>query len=189
MQRLTVVLDAKGAVDAIERDLGRVFQIRFLPVAMLADAADDQFLLFDVNLGNRAQVQEIKGLLARRSKTRRIVFAVDKTSRAEKIQAYTLGATDIIHRPVNGRALLRVLLGNFASLSMDKSAPALRSIPVVGTALAALENIFSSACLGAPLAFEKLQTAGEELVKCIEGHRERAGEYLLLDQQRTRLAI
>lgn len=169
MQRLTMVLDGNGAAEAIERDLGGIFQIKLLPVALLADAPEGQPVLLDVNLGNRAIVQEIKGSLSRRLRNSGIVFAVDKTSRAEKIQAYALGATDIVHRPVSGRALLKVLLGDFDALSLDTSSPELRSIPVVGATLAALENIFSSACLGAPIALGTLQTATEELVKCIQG--------------------
>ena len=107
---------------------------------------------FDVNLENGTHLGEIKNWLKRRPDGGKVIFAVDKVSRADKVQAYALGATDIIHRPVTSKALLKVLLGNLDVLAEDRGQPPLRSFQAVGPVIDSLTNIFSSACLGAPIA-------------------------------------
>ena len=168
MHRLTVFSDAGGGVDAIQRDLGHIFDLRIVPLSLLQDAAPGQFQVFDVNLSGGARVDEIKKWLKHRPKGGKVVFAIDKTSRAERIQAYALGATDIVHRPIGGRALLKLLLGDFNSLSLDTSVPPLRFFPATGPVLSAMENAFSSACLGAPIDLDSVHAAGDALVHCIE---------------------
>ena len=111
---------------------------------------------------------ELKEWLKRKPKAGKVIFVIDKASRTEEIQANALGATDVIHRPINGRALLTLLWGDFNSLGLDTSHSPIRSIPAVGPAFDALENVFSSACLGAPLDLKKVHSAGEALVDCIE---------------------
>jgi putative nucleotidyltransferase with HDIG domain len=168
MNTLTIFIDAGGGVEAIQRGLGRMFELRFLPVALIQDTAPGQFQVFDMDMSDSAHVHKIKNWLKLRPRNSKAVFAIDKTSRAEKIQAYALGATDIVHRPISARTLLKILMGDFDSLSADSSIPPLRSFSTVGPVCGALENVFSSACLGAPIDFEKVHSAGDELVRCIE---------------------
>lgn len=168
MHRLTLILDAAAGVDAIRRDLGHIFEVRVAPLTLLQDTAPGQFQVFDVNLNDGARLDEIKRWLKRRPKGSKVVFVIDKTSRAERIQAYALGATDIVHRPVTGRALLKLLLGDFNSLSLDTSVPPLRYFPATGPVLSAMENAFSSTCLGAPIDLDSVHAAGDALVQCVE---------------------
>jgi response regulator RpfG family c-di-GMP phosphodiesterase len=168
MNALTIFIDAGGGVEAIQRDLGHIFELRFRPVALIQDTAPGQFQVFDINMSDTAHVLKVKNWLKFRPRSSKAVFAIDKTPRAEKIQAYALGATDIIHRPISPRALLKILIGDFDSLSADSSTLELRSFPAVGPVSGALENVFSSACLGAPIDFKKVHSAGDELVQSIE---------------------
>lgn len=168
MNRLTVFTDSGNGVDAMARDFDNVFDVRALPLALLQDTAPGQFQLFDINLGKDAHFDEIKRWVKSRAKSAKVVFAIDKTSRAERIQAYALGATDIVHRPMSARALIKVLLGDFNSLSLDTTMPPIRFFPAAGPVCRALENVFASAGLGAPIDMNRLQSAGEELVHCIE---------------------
>jgi putative nucleotidyltransferase with HDIG domain len=170
MNRLTFFVDVDNGAEPIGRDLGTVFDLRLLPIGMIRDTAPGMFQVFDVDLEDNAHLGEIKNWLKRRPIGSKVIFAVDKTSRADKVQAYALGATDIIHRPITSKALLKVLLGNLDALVEDRGQPPLRSFQAVGPVIDALANVFSSACLGAPIDFEKLNAAGKELVKCIEAH-------------------
>ena len=170
MIRTSYFFDATTTTEAVQPRLGDIFALRFFPVERIQDVTPEPYIVFDISLHGGGNLLEIKEWLKRKPKSTKIVFVVDKTSRAEKIQAYALGATDIVHRPINGKALLTALLGDFDSLALDKSHPPLGNLPAVGPAFDALENVFSSACLGAPIDLEKIGSAGEVLVDCIEAH-------------------
>jgi putative nucleotidyltransferase with HDIG domain len=170
MIRLSYIVDATTTTETIQHLVGDVFELRLFSVDSIQHLTLEPYLVFDISLDGGNNLLEMKEWLKRRPKGTKTVFVVDKTSRAEKVQAYALGATDIIHRPINGKALLTTLLGDFDSLALDTSHPPLRSLPVVGQAFDALENVFSSACLGAPIDLEKMGLAGEVLVDCIEAH-------------------
>ena len=170
MNYLSIFVDTSTDTEAIRRQLADVFELRLFPIDSIQHVTLEPYLVFDISLNGSSNLLEIKEWLKRRPKGTKTVFVVDRTSRAEKVQAYALGATDIIHRPINGKALLKTLLGDFDSLALDISHPPLRHLPVVGQAFDALENVFSSACFGAPIDLEKIDSAGEVLVDCIEVH-------------------
>ena len=130
--------------------------------------APEPYLVFDIDMHDGRHLPETKEWLKRRPKDSKVVFVVDETSRSEKMQAHALGATDVIYRPINGKDLLTLLWGDFDSLAVDTADAPLKSDPAVGPAFDALENVFSSACLGAPLDIQKLHSAGAALVDCIK---------------------
>ena len=168
MDRLTFFIDSDHAGDAIGRDLGRIFEVRILPVGLLQDASPGNYQVFDVNLHDVGLVLDIKKWLSRRPKGSKVIVAVDKTSRADKVQAFALGATDVIHRPVTSKALMKLLIGDPESLSGDYSRWPYSSFPSVGAAFGALESLFSAAFFGAPLDLDKVHAAGEQIVDSIE---------------------
>jgi putative nucleotidyltransferase with HDIG domain len=168
MQRLTIFVDAEDGVDSLQRELGHLFELRILPVSLLQDTAPGQCQVFDVSLSDGQRVDAIKKWLKHRPKDGKAVFAIDKTSRADRVQAYALGATDIVHRPIGGRAVIKLLLGDFNSLALDTAVPPLRTFAAAGPVFSALENVFTSACFGAPIDMESVHAAGDELVRCIE---------------------
>ncbi len=163
-----VDFDRSVGVDSIRRSLGGIFDLQFFDSSRFRDVAPGQLQVFDIKLTGGARLEKIKAWAKARPKNGKLIFAVDKTSRSEKIQAYALGATDIIHRPVTGAALQKMLVGGIDTLAADSCEPSLACIPAAGSAIQALENTFSSACFGAPIDFAKLDAAGEQLVACIE---------------------
>ena len=173
MNQLSIFVDTSTDTEAIRRQLAGVFELRFRPLDRIQDMTPEPYLVFDINMHDGPHLIEIKEWLKRRPKDGKVVFVIDETSRSEKIQARALGATDVIHRPIDGKALLTLLWGDFDSLAVDTSDPPLKSNPAVGPAFDALENVFSSACLGAPLDIQKLHSAGEVLIDCIEFTRPR----------------
>ena len=87
--------------------------------------APEPYLVFDIDMHDGRHLLETKEWLKRRPKDSKVVFVVDETSRSEKMQAHALGATDVIHRPIDGKALLTLLWGDFDSLAVDTAdAPA-----------------------------------------------------------------
>lgn len=170
MNRLSVFVDAAAGIEAIRRDLGNIFDLQILPVGRLRHTAPEQFQVFDIDLLARIHFDEIRKWVKSRPKNSKVIFAVDKASRLEKIQAFAIGATNIIHRPISSGALLKLLVGDFANLTDDSNQPHILSFPGAKSMFDALENVFSAACIGAPIDFNGLNAAGEELVKCIEAY-------------------
>jgi putative nucleotidyltransferase with HDIG domain len=168
MNRLSIFVDGSTDTEEIRYQLADVFELQFLSLDRIQDMTPEQYLVFDINMRDGPPVLKVKEWLKRKPKGGKVIFVTDKTSRTEKMQAHSLGATDVIHRPINGKALLTLLWGDFNSLVLDTSHPLLKSIPAIGPAFDALENVFCSACLGAPLDLKKVHSAGDVLVDCIE---------------------
>ncbi len=168
MNQLSIFVDGKTGTEAIQRQLAGVFDLRFRSLDQIHEMTPEPYLVFDIDMHDVRYLLEAKEWLKRRPKDSKVVFVVDETSWNEKVQAHALGASDVIHRPIDGKALLTLLWGDFDSLAVDLADPPLKSDPAVAPAFDALENVFSSACLGAPLDIQKVHSAGKVLVDCIE---------------------
>lgn len=168
MNSLSIFADNRIAAANIRGQLTNIFKLQFHSLERLQDILPEQYLVFDIDMHDGHHLLELKEWLRRKPKNGKVVFAVDKSSRREITQAHALGATDVIQRPINGEDLLKILWGDFSSLALDTEHPPLRSVPVIGPAFNALENVFSSACLGGPLDLQKVHSAGKMLVDCIE---------------------
>jgi len=168
VNHLSIFIDGKTKTEAIQRQLAGVFDLQFRSLDKIHEMAPEPYLVFDIDMRDSRHLMETKEWLKRKPKDSKVVFVIDETRRGEKIQAQALGATDVIHRPIDGKALLKLLWGDFDTLAIDTADPPLKTDPAVGPAFNALENVFSSACLGAPLDIQKVHSAGAVLVDCIE---------------------
>jgi putative nucleotidyltransferase with HDIG domain len=165
MNKLSVFTDAPRKRDVIRRKLDGFFELEFLELDQAADVTLQPNLLFDVDFRNCPRLLDLKERLKRKAKGSRVVFVTDKTSHIQEIQAHALGATDIVHRPLDAGVLARKLSGSFIPVMNNDP---IRLYAGVGPALDALHDLFSSACLGAPLDAAALSTAGESIVGHIE---------------------
>lgn len=168
MNRLSIFVDASTDIAATRRALSNVFELSFLPLESIKTTTPAPYLIFDINMRDASRLTEVKDWLRRKPKHGKAIFVTDKTSRVAQTQAHALGATDVIHRPIDGRSLLKLLWGDFDALVKDTLQPPLRSMPAVGPAFDALENVFSSASLGGPLNPQMINAAGKVLVDHIE---------------------
>ena len=117
---------------------------------------------------------ELKTWLSRKPKDGKVVFITDKASHVQAIQAQALGATDIVHRPLDAGTPIQKLLGGSDAPANDRTDEleiGIRNLPGVTAGLDALHNIFSTACVGMPLDLAVISTAGDAIV----GHMEECG--------------
>jgi putative nucleotidyltransferase with HDIG domain len=96
------------------------------------------------------------------------IFLTDKSSRIESMQAFALGATDVMHHPLREQELMTRLWGEFKSLAGGPPDLQLPHSPGVAEAVGALQNIFLSACVGGHLDPTSINEAGEAIVGQIE---------------------
>jgi putative nucleotidyltransferase with HDIG domain len=168
ISNLAIFTDAAPKREAIRRQLAGAFALTFFDLDHIHAAETQPHLLFDINFRNCPRLLELKEWLNHKPKDGKVVFVTDKASHVQAIQARALGATDIVHRPLDASALVKKLSGDFDAISSDDPENLIKERLGVGTGLAALHDIFASACLGAPLDLAAVNTAGESIIGHIE---------------------
>jgi putative nucleotidyltransferase with HDIG domain len=165
----------------LRRQLAGVVEIDAMPIEEALNSAPGASIVIDVDLNNVAPLQRLKGWLAHKPAHAKAIFITDKTSHLQHTRAFAMGATDLLHRPVEARALLAKLWGDVSALSADPGNPAIQKSPAVAKAVDTLQNIFSSACLGGPLDPADVKSSSESVV----GHVETQGLTAWIDAVRT----
>jgi HD-GYP domain-containing protein (c-di-GMP phosphodiesterase class II) len=169
MQRIAVVAHSKEGQNSLQRQLARVGDIEFLLLdeALRSDRPGGS-TVFDLDLEGDAPFVDLRDWLKRRPANAKAIFITDRTSHLQHTRAYALGATDVVHRPFDGRTLLAALWGDVSSLAAATTNPAIQKSPAVVKAVDTLKNIFSSACLGAPLNPTEVKSSGDTVITHVE---------------------
>src|SRR5690242_5687888 len=105
MPKLCVVTGMPSKETAIRRQLDGLFEFRCVDFDQIGGIEPAHYLLLDVDLGRDGCAGKLKDWLARRPAGAKVIFAIDKTSHRQSIQATALGATEILHRPFLGTAV------------------------------------------------------------------------------------
>ena len=156
-----------GAAD-LRRQVKSALDVRFLPLDRISDQTPEYYTIVDVNLKNTPHLLELKEWLKRKPNGGKAIFLTDKSSRIESMQAFALGATDVMHHPLREQELMTRLRGEFTSLVDDPPGLRLPHSPGVAEAVGALQSIFLSACVGGHLDPKSINEAGEAIVGQIE---------------------
>ncbi|HUI95605.1 MAG TPA: HD domain-containing phosphohydrolase [Xanthobacteraceae bacterium] len=168
MQDLWIVSDSPTRAAAIRRQLDGIFALHVVELGRMADTEPPPLLLCDVDFTNGSQVASLKTWLRRKPKDGKVVFAVDKASHLQAIQAKALGAVGVLHRPLDRKALVKTLLGDLAALSDDNPGDPIKTSPGVGQAFDALRTVFEAACFGTRLDPAAINQGGEAVMRRME---------------------
>jgi putative nucleotidyltransferase with HDIG domain len=168
MDQLSIVSDsAEGATD-ISRQLAGIFATESFFPDRLPKAQPSKYTVVDIDLKDSARLSKLRRWLERRPKGGKVIFAVARGVRREAVQAFAVGATDVVDRPVAGKALLLTLFGDIGSLFDDPSLPSRENSEGVLQGGGALRSIFLSAVSGTPVDLQTIDAAGEAVVSHIE---------------------
>ena len=167
MNRLSIISDSAERTRTVAHQMAGVFETRCFGTNGLPKAAPEEFTLIDVNLTDATRFPGLKLWLKRAPKYGQVIFVVDEKSQQEAMQAFAMGATDLLPRPVERKALLTKLLGDIEALAREASDSLIGSGNGVSAGVSALQNIFASASLGAPLDPQAIEAAGETVVSQI----------------------
>jgi putative nucleotidyltransferase with HDIG domain len=163
MNRLSIISDSAERTSAIANQLAGVFETHCFEVNGLPDTPED-LTLVDINFASASHFQDLKLWLKRGPRSGQVIFVVDEASKQDAMSAFAMGATDLLPRPVERRTLLNKLLGDIQSLARNASASLIESSAGVSAGVGALQNIFASASLGAPLDPQAITAAGDTVV-------------------------
>src|SRR5436190_9686441 len=154
--------------DRLRKQLASLFEIEFKPLESSLESRLGQYTVFDFDLNDTTHLLKLKDKLKSRPKDAKVIFVTEKASRLQDTRALAIGATDVIHRPFDGRALLAKLWGEVQSLADEKPEFADGSGPGVTAAADTLRGIFSAACSGAPPDSNAIQSASDAVVGQVE---------------------
>jgi putative nucleotidyltransferase with HDIG domain len=170
MHQILIVGDAPARRDEVARRLAGLFAIEFQDLQAALDLAPNLHTLIDIDLGNEPELLLLKEWLKRKPDNAKVIFLADKESRLQEARAYALGATGIVHRPVDAQALLTKFRDDDATLATLPAAGEGELAPGVAAATDALQGIFSAALSGAPVNPTAVQRASDAIVDQLAAH-------------------
>src|SRR5438128_4651079 len=154
--------------DRIRTQLASHFEIEFKPFESSLNSQLGRYSVFDFDLNDPTHLLKLKDKLKTRPKDAKVIFVTEKASHLQETRALAIGATDVIHRPVDARALISKIRGEASSLAEQDPKFAATSGPGALAAADTLRGIFSAACSGVPPDSNTIQSAGEAVVGQIE---------------------
>jgi len=168
MRQLSVISTQHSISSLLRRQLDGVFAIRTLRLDEFANEAPATLTLLDIDLDRPKNAETVRQWLQRRPKDGLAIFAVNGGSHIQTVRAYSMGATDVVFRPIRPGALLKKLLAkNDVSITRRRTTAIDKSNGIIA-GITALQHMFLAAGEGEPLEPEVLTDAGDALVMEIE---------------------
>jgi putative nucleotidyltransferase with HDIG domain len=168
VDRLSIISDSVERAEGINRQLAGMFVTQLFPRDGLAHAAPTKFTIVDIDLEDSSHLPDLRLWLELRPKYGKAVFVIEQGVRHQVAQAFAVGATDLVDRPVDRKTLLAALFGDIGSLVGDPAVFPIGSSDGISAGIGALQGIFASAVSGTPVDLNMVQSAGETVVSHIE---------------------
>jgi putative nucleotidyltransferase with HDIG domain len=166
MRRIAVISGCPEQAGNLRRRLGDFFAPELLRPDELAHAGPEEFVLVDIDLKDAAQIANLKRWLQCRPHHGQAIFGVDRGSRHDSIQAYAIGATDVLPRPIDPKMLLHKFCRRPAA--MDTAIASARAGGDMSICVSSLQDMFASAVSGKVPDVRMLGTASTEIVERID---------------------
>jgi putative nucleotidyltransferase with HDIG domain len=189
---LSIIRDSAKRDAAFHARLSRSFSIEFKNLSELTSSKPDQYSLVDFEFVDVSSIPALKEWIRGKPDGAKIVFVTNKASHLQTTRAFAIGATDIVHYPIEPQILLDKFLngnspsadkdtGELSSLASQSGNAAIAKCPGVTAAVGTLQNIFSSACSGDPIKASAVNSASDAVI----GHLEASGLNAWIDVVRT----
>lgn len=161
-ERLCVISETQSNAISVGEALSDLFCLYTTELNDLPQHPHATLTLVDIDLGLSRDLVELRSWIRQRPDREPVIFAVDRNSRIQLVRAFSLGASDVLFRPLTARTLRRKLMASSGTADTDEPSLA------VAASLSALQNAFLSASTGGRLDTSLLIKAGDALVNQIE---------------------
>jgi putative nucleotidyltransferase with HDIG domain len=168
MSRLAVISGSAERFTKLKRELADCFQVDFVHVDALPEAPPGAFTLVDIDLRDPARTARVRHWLSRRPHHGKALFAIDRRSRHEEIQAYAIGATGVISRPIKGELVLWKLSDELKSVADMSARSESGFFDQITACVESLQNMFAAVVSGQAPDTRMLHVASAEIVARIE---------------------
>ena len=124
--------------------------------------------MIDIDLNDDTEILPVKSWLCRKPKGAKVIFAIDKGAWLQEARAYALGASAVIHRPIESQELLSRIWNEDGSLATVAATTDGTVSPDISAGVSALQSLFSAACTGGRVDSAAVQTASNVVVDQLE---------------------
>jgi putative nucleotidyltransferase with HDIG domain len=168
VDHLSIISDSVGRAEDVSRQLTGVFATRSFARNRLSQAPPTKHAIVDIDLEDSSYLADLRLWLVLRPKCGKAIFVVEHGVRLQAVQAFAVGATDLVERPADRKRLLTAFFGDIGSLAGD---PAVFSAGIsdgISAGIGALQSIFAAAVSGTPVDLNIVRSAGETVVSQID---------------------
>jgi putative nucleotidyltransferase with HDIG domain len=173
---VSIIRNSSKRDAAFKAKLSKTFSIEFKDFNELTSCKPGQYSLVDFEFADINGIPILKEWIRGKPDGAKVIFVTNKASHLQTTRALAIGATGIIHHPIESQVLLDQFLGTSAdknrnplsSLSADPGNATIRKIPAVIAAVNSLRGIFSSACSGDPIDHPAISAASDAVVGQLE---------------------
>jgi len=168
MNRICVIVDKATRAQELRASLDGFFEARFFQLHEIPEAAPEEFTLVDVGLRNPEHCSELKRWLRMRPRNGQAIFCVRKDSHAEAVQAYALGATALLARPVSGSAVRAKFSEQGRGQTEAGEDFSLAASPGAAAGASIILDIFEAVMSGGSIDASAIGAAGEAVADSID---------------------
>src|SRR5262252_1209425 len=144
MNELATICDSPADAACLRGQLEGIFKIRPTSSDRIAEAEPPgQYTIVGINLSDLDRIRDLKLWLRHKPKDAKLVFITERASRLEAVRANAIGATDLVYRPIEAKALLTKLHGDFRSLADAPAEFRAEVSPGIAAALTSLQDVFA----------------------------------------------
>jgi putative nucleotidyltransferase with HDIG domain len=161
MYRLATICDQAADAQSIREHFKGIFEVQCVHAERIFEAEPPgAYTVVGIDLSDVDRIRALKHWLKQKPKDAKLVFITERGSRLDAARAFAVGATDVVHRPIDANTLLNKLWGDFQSLANGSTEFQAAASPAVFAALDALQNVFASMCLQSPIDLAAVDKAG-----------------------------
>ena len=156
-----VLADKTEKLQTITSTLHPQYQVSQILLNSVVDDVCASAMIIDVDLTEARNVDEVRRVLSRNKSAQQRVFIVDSSVRVSVIQAYAIGATNILFSPVDAKALQYALRQEGVSLAVPATA--------VSRCSAAMGSMFAATIDETPIKLMDAENATNQVIESIAG--------------------
>jgi putative nucleotidyltransferase with HDIG domain len=166
VDQLSIISDSVGRAKDVSRQLTGIFATRSFVRNRLSQAPPTKHAIVDIDLEDSSYLADLRLWLDLRPKCGKAIFVVEHGVRLQAVQAFAVGATDLVERPVDRKRLLMAFFGDIGSLVGAAFSAGISD--GISAGIGALQSIFASAVSGTPVDMNMVRSAGETVVSQID---------------------
>ena len=168
MDRLSILSDSFDRAEDIGRQLAGLFETQSFVRDGLSHSVPAKYTVVDIDLEDSSHLTDLRLWLEFRPKYGKVVFVIERGIRHQVVQAFAIGATHLVDRPIDRKTLFMTLSGDIGSLGGDPATFSIGNSDGISAGIGALQSIFASAVAGTSVDLKTVHAAGETIVSHME---------------------
>jgi putative nucleotidyltransferase with HDIG domain len=192
MERVMIVADTGNIADGLRQRLPQSVVIERAHTADLPGSGPGAMTVVDVDLRNRMTVERLKPWLRGGVVQGQVAICVNRRSSLEPIQAYALGATCLLPRPINPDLIAEKIRRGAGKICQGPTQTADEFFECISAGVDALQSAFAAAISGDPpdmrsldaascIVTEKIEDVGlKRWLEIVHGHHSHTYKHCLI---------